>query len=134
MGRLHCPQRRAIESLKPFAEPLPHLDNITSFVLQDGTQLHILGASNGVGSCSDIHGMDVLVVGTDPPVDRPRFPNGSSVKSCSYIVLLDENDPDYKPGSHYHKTVELLRIVDSTATHCVCIRTGHKARYVAMMM
>lgn len=133
MGLVLQTQRRGIEELHKHAEPLPHLDITTPLVLPDGTPLHILGVSNGVGSCSDIHDMDVLVVGTRPRVDGPpRFPYGSSATTCSYMVLLDEHDPDHTPHGPWHNTLELLRVTLDGARF-LCEPTGHKSRYVVIV-
>ena len=67
-------QRRAIEHLRHRADgrPVDFLRHAHRFTLHDGTALHALGVSTGVGTCSDVHGMNVLVM-SERTSDEPEF-------------------------------------------------------------
>lgn len=106
-------QRRAIEALKGFFScPWPaeaFQDQDVSFLLGNDSRgecnqnwLTYLGMSEGVGSCSDIHGMDVVVLGYGPEnwseLEQGgenwrwhREPNWKRLSGCAYAVLLWPN-------------------------------------------
>ncbi|KKT81993.1 MAG: hypothetical protein A3B99_02050 [Candidatus Yanofskybacteria bacterium RIFCSPHIGHO2_02_FULL_44_12b] len=92
-------QRRAIEALKPLVgQPWPQeaFANKCSFYIGQGPtvrplpSLVLLGFSRGIGTCSDIKGIDVAVFGyrsfnredQEIEIDRNRLAN------CAYSVLL----------------------------------------------
>ena len=92
MGLILQCQRRAIDRLREYATPLPKIADGTNLFLNDGIEicrLHIAGVSGGFGTCSDIFGMDVLVLDfwTPPEGFKPRIPHGSSVAKCAYAVI-----------------------------------------------
>ena len=85
-------QRRAIEALKPLVgQPWPQeaFANKCSFYI-GLPSLVLLGFSRGIGTCSDIKGIDVAVFGyrsfnredQEIEIDRNRLAN------CAYSVLL----------------------------------------------
>jgi len=110
MGFVIQMQRRAVEALKEFVtSPWPSAE---TFQKQDvifymgknevhgwNETLSYLGLSEGFGTCSDIHGMDVAVFGRMPCntwqleqegkdwrwVEKPHW---ERLSACSYAVLL----------------------------------------------
>ena len=79
-------QRRAIESLRdhPEAIPTPPIADASKIHSSQGNKLYIAGVSNGIGTCSDVLDMDVLVL-TDKPVRQHIKPEQLA---CAYTVLL----------------------------------------------
>lgn len=79
-------QRRAIESLRehPEAVPVPPIRDINSLHRLEGSRLYVAGVSEGVGTCSDVTDMNVLVL-TDKPTVRKINP---AKLACAYTVLL----------------------------------------------
>src|SRR3989344_5937839 len=103
MGFVIQMQRRAIEALKPYAEaPWPSealtKEDISFFLGKDGQgalipPLVCLGFSEGIGTCSDIHGMYVAVLGHRPfDWDAAKNPNTRELARCAYAVLLWPGD------------------------------------------
>lgn len=81
-------QRRAIESHAGEPEAVRPPDAIDLEQLQSttGNQLHYAGVSNGIGTCSDILGLDVLVLTQETPTaERP-----TGELACAYTVLVRE--------------------------------------------
>ena len=88
MGIVMQAQRRAIEDLVPKKKGLPKSIADANLCLRDKKDIYILGVSPGQGTCSDIHGMDVLVLATESPENGPRIVHDSSIVTCKYAVLL----------------------------------------------
>lgn len=86
MGGIRCMQRRAIESLRNIRDnSLPPIGSNIIFLLEDQRSLFPLGISVGVGTCSDIHGVNVLVLSEHDPMDNRL---GANSVICEYAVLL----------------------------------------------
>ena len=90
-------QRRAIEALKPFVEKSWPSESFTeghvSFYIGEGpTQtpsLVFLGFSEGIGTCSDIHGMDVAVLGYRAlGNEKEKDLDIKRLAGCAYVVLF----------------------------------------------
>ncbi len=135
MSRILQQQRRAIESLKRKGEPIPPNLESAQLLLEDGTKLSVLGISTGVGTCADIHGVDVLVLGMAPPIDGPRIIR-STLENCQYVVLLRCLSPEERRNSPLARitpclyAVELLA-VSSVLENCIVFRkTDEIAHYV----
>ena len=88
MGIVMQAQRRAIEDLVPKKKILPENIADAKLYLNNRKRVYILGVSPGQGTCSDIHGMDVLVLATEAPANGPRIVHDSSIETCKYAVLL----------------------------------------------
>lgn len=132
MGFIVQMQRRAIEQLKEEGPPLVFSTGEVRFLLENGRELHFLGRSKGVGTCSDIHGMDVLVVsevhgnGRKPPV---------SSWSVAYAVLLrDPTAEEIRQNHNLDETcleaVELLQLVAQNGSNFTFRKTGRSSCYV----
>lgn len=122
-------QRRAIEEVRPKTTKLElpaALDDADIFLAEDSTQLFVLGISIGVGTCSNIHGMNVLVLGTSPP-DSGRRMNGQRIESCHYAVLYSqlENRQNLAQAS-----VERLSFIGCDANRATFNKTGNVSIYV----
>ncbi|MGB0757747.1 MAG: hypothetical protein ACPGO5_04810 [Patescibacteria group bacterium] len=127
-------QRRAIERLLPYADPLPVSCNTKRFCLCSGGRLYKLGASQGVGTCSDVLDVDVLVVGR-----RQVCGSGAYVRSRSFaaIVLI-------RPATRKERklaragvdqtimTVELLIVKRQTKSTVYFSRSGKRSYYVKL--
>lgn len=132
---LQC-QRRAIEGVITQKERPPHpLMNDSLFLpafLDDGRKLFILGISVGTGTCSDIHGVNVLVMGTGRSQNPIRLPRGATIASCAYAVLLrPSTEEEKKTADNEFMTmaVELLdQLVKDERMNYFC-RTGIVAHY-----
>lgn len=85
-------QRRAIEShaREPEAISPPDITNITQIEAPDGTKFYYAGVSRGIGTCSDIHDMDVLVLTSN--LIEPSRKVGNL--SCAYTVLVRTLTPE----------------------------------------
>ena len=85
-------QRRAIESHsnKPEAVRPPDALNLEQIQDTEGGQLYYAGVSNGIGTCSDILGLDVLVLTKEVrTIERP-----TGEIACAYTVLVRELTPE----------------------------------------
>ena len=76
-------------------------------------EVYYLGISNGVGSCSDIMGVNVAVFGNFGGI-KPKPYSRDPLSSCQYAVLVRKPTPEEtkqwnKPGVP-HLTVELLYV------------------------
>ena len=120
MGFCLTPQRRAIEVLRFKARVPPSGMEKQPLTLTDGRSIFLWGVSEGVGSCSDIKGMHVLVVGLTPPGMNPaewsRWHHPT--QQYAYIVLRRaptnaEQEVCYRsnPWKPAIACVELLRYV-----------------------
>ena len=170
MGFVIQMQRRAIEALKPFAEaPWPTealtKEKISFFLGKDGPSAIIpplvcLGFSEGIGTCSDIHGMYVAVMGhREWDWDDTKNPSAQQLARCAYAVLLwpgyaieakvlEHHDHDVRRIKLDHdlqaprSTVELLKFESFRTldferpsgtewfTHICLVRTGLIKSYV----
>ena len=100
MASIRQYQRRAIEGLRDAARrlgaalpepltPLPPDVADREFYL-DGTRLYPWGVSRGYGTCADVPGMDVLVLGREPAVRTTQDVQGAR---CAFAVLLEVEPP-----------------------------------------
>lgn len=131
-------QRRAIESLKPHASS--SLSDIlsSSFWLNGKQSLIILGISEGIGSCSDIHGMNVLVLSANFLNEPLRIPTAQQIRSCAYAVIIREAREDESVNHNFDPSaevncVELLKVLYSETSKTEVSLTGHRAYYVALV-
>lgn len=123
-------QRRAIERLKPHARPL-NFPPTEASLLMDGQPLYVLGVSDGTGTCSDIHGMDVLVLGLTPPSVPPRQ---ADLSKCSYAVLLRwATDEERRRNEYCNSAVDLLEVLVSQDGQVTLGRSGYSAVYSAIV-
>lgn len=133
MASIHQFQRRAIESLRP-GDDLPADFSAVDFALGDGRPLYYLGASEGIGTCADIHGMWVLVLGTVCP--KPNVPVGNRLSVCRYAVLLrdptaDERQKFYQGSVVCLECVERLSFVEHSGGIARFALTEKSACYVS---
>lgn len=134
-------QRSAIESFKNDAAGLPALDPDTELFLRDGRSLEVLGVSEGYGTCSGIHGMDVLVVRVAPPrADGTRMLKRAPL-NCAYSVLLrgptvdevkEERGRHLWGDGHAFACVELLRSIGKENRRVTLSCTGKIRLYVVL--
>ena len=148
-------QRRAIESFVEEPEALPPPSNLIEPKIRtfDSTALFLHGVSIGIGSCSDIHGMDVLVVGEFEPNREEKIAIAARLATsrCAYTVeflprtrtTLEEcQATSFSPGTYTDPRdgfiglsgVELLEFLDPESNGEVVIfeRTGKRKLYVAI--
>jgi len=93
-------QRRAIE--KVFARTHITITKETEFRL-NGHGLTFLGTSTGVGTCSDIHGINIAVLGQGSGI-RPAHPLTSPIDCLGLVLLrnlLPEEYEDQKKSGWY---------------------------------
>ena len=96
MASIRQYQRRAIEELFPFRDgkSFKIFPNKDRFFLIDGTPLYFVGLSEGIGTCSDIHGMGVAVFSFNPPPPLLYFNLQNLFHfytgNCEYGVLLSD--------------------------------------------
>lgn len=92
MGQIRQNQRRAIESFagEPEAVRPPCITSSTQLGGPNGNNFYYAGISRGVGTCSDIHGMDVLVLSNNPPASSREI----GELSCAYTVLVRTLTPE----------------------------------------
>ena len=136
MGIVLQAQRRAIEALREDAKPLPQNIESTEIFSGDGERLYIAGVSHGIGTCSDLFDMDVLVLCGLPPRDgKPRIPNGASIGASQYAVLLrSPTERELKKSREYLAatcllTVELLEPIEASKEKIVFRLTGRSRCY-----
>lgn len=81
-------QRAAIETFveEPEAVAPPSIRDLSSIFDSNGNQLYYGGISDGVGTCADIKGMDVLGLTDSPTTDR-RYDKAAKF-ACSYTILV----------------------------------------------
>lgn len=153
MGRVLQTQRRAIESLRSAAMELnshKELDSVDMnkvvlcslnevYVLEPGrTMIYPWGTSVGVGTCSDIRGMNVLVMGLNELKEMfPVFEPHEYVVLCRSVT--DEERREYKEVNRYGgdpslACVELIWFVRRFPFHTITFaRTGKKQVYVSLV-
>jgi len=131
-------QRRAIESLRLEAEAVvpPPIGNDTLLADDSGNQLYVAGVSEGIGTCSDVLGMDVLVLSELPtgiPCDLGRH-------ACAYTVLVrrltaEEASADSLARQDIaRKCIELLWPQPDKVDGAISFgRTGKKTNYTAVV-
>ncbi len=132
MGFIVQMQRYAIETL---AGETPHLNLPIvglRLYLDDGGLLHILGVSRGVGTCSLIHGINVLVVSE---VSGNGYQLDCVPLSVAYVVLLRQPTGEEIQRHAYLdreclQTIELLELVEGTGDKIILRKTGRAASYV----
>src|SRR3989344_4407879 len=133
MGNILNPQRRAIEALRHKAQPPPPSMKDTPLFLTDGTRLYLWGVSDGVGSCADVKGMDVLGVGTTPFTgNSARTVLNRASEEYAYVVLCRAvTDAERKGwGQFAVRCVELLRYVGTKEGAIEFELTGDAEVYV----
>lgn len=138
MGNVHTPQRRALESLKP-EEVRPLVISIKDRYYFNGNEIFLLGISEGIGTCSDLHGINIAVFG-QKELSSPRFPRGKTEVNCSWVALLRKpTDEELKQEGHDSRTpcliVEEIEIlgehpIKKDKTIYNFIATGKKKIYV----
>lgn len=139
-------QRRAIESLQShMVEPRHPIESVYSlrpvisanFLMLDNQQpLKVLGISDGTGTCSDIHGMNILVLSADQRSRPQHEVSLVEIQSCAYAVLLRPATQKEAKKEGFNLVysffcVELLRITDIATDYTNMELTGRRAYYVA---
>ena len=130
MAGLRNFQRRALESLVNMGASVitTRLEGAKFYL--DETPIYFLGVSTGIGTCSDMHGLDIAVFANFPPIGKPR----GNMKSCLYAALLRSSTEEEKqqqacPDLAY-MTVEGLEVVKQEWNYVVFKQGGTKAIYV----
>ncbi len=132
-------QRRAIESFagEPEVTGPPDIIDLERIRNIDGNSLYYAGVSEGLGTCSDILGMNVLVLKSKP--------TGASREvgelACAYAVLLREPTPTESASDHLARVgisrlcVELLNPILDHQNEGVAIfePTGKNILYTAVV-
>ncbi len=107
MGNVHTPQRRALESLKP-EEVRSLVISIEDKYYFNGNEIFFLGISEGIGTCSDLHGINIAVFGQEES-PSPRFPRGKIKVNCSWAAILRKPaDEELKQEGHNSDTLCLM--------------------------
>ena len=155
MGSIRQFQRRAIERLwlhitKP-RHPIESIYSLRSvlsdnliisesdnLITKDARPLAILGISDGVGTCSDIHGMNVLVLSDHLLSQSNHKVTLPQIKDCTYAVLFHQASKEEAEREGFHRDagiacVELLRVMDISFQYTNLQATGHRAYYVAVV-
>jgi len=129
MGGIRQMQRRAIETLRNVIRdeaPVP-IERGILFLSENQQPLFPLGISPGVGTCSDIHGMNVLVLSEYEPINEWSIDNQSV---CEYAVLLRKpTEAEWRENGCPTLCVERLRILDITSSGVVLSKTGINQLY-----
>lgn len=121
-------QRLAIERLRSEAQEL-NLGQLPELFLGND-RLFPLGVSNGVGTCSQVHGMNVLVVGLTPP--HPGVEPVCDATGCAYAVLLRWATEEEKRESEYcNSALDLLRVKKNEQGRVVLEKAGATSLYCA---
>lgn len=81
-------QRRALEALKPEKDWPIMIPNgkIDEYYLY-GEKIHLLGISEGIGTCSDLKDINIAVFGKTKP-ELIQFPRNCQHVICSWSALL----------------------------------------------
>ena len=137
-------QRRAIERLRPRRPTWPRhcLEkagrNLTSLSLklESGLELFLYGISQGVGTCSDIHGMNVAVLGVNPPSVKLNPETRDELLRSEYFVLLTDpnriacsSPPKQKLEVLFAEEVKF----DQTRIKITFRKTGRSTTYVNLI-
>lgn len=132
MGFVRQTQRRAIEQLRPHADNLPHWPALVGerFFLTDGRQLYYWGTSEGYGTCSDIHGMNVVVLADEGPGITINKNEAEKMASASYAVLLESA---LEVENHYEQTVWLLEYIGTADGDMHLNLTEYFAVYIPVL-
>ncbi|OVE79369.1 hypothetical protein BVY00_00530 [bacterium G20] len=127
-------QRRAIEAFvgEPEAIPPPSEAQRQKYVLTtDGICLFPLGVSVGEGSCSDIYGMNVLVVSEFEPGENAVRDWAGRLANLSCVYTVEYRTPTAQEieSSGFHPStalacVELLRPLDTVIEGVIFERTN----------
>ncbi len=135
MAHLRQEQRQALESAFRGIPPLDRGVEFRSFFELEGRRLAFWGVSEGYGTCSQIHNVNVAVLG-DPDLGSAPIPHGLNIH---YIFWLREADPDEL--SSYERQmgikvmiVELLQVKEVNAQKVILSRSALKGRYVVRQM
>ncbi len=105
MANIKQYQRRAIESLlqslllsEQFKIRWPKdIDQDKCRFFYHNQEVYFLGISTGVGTCSDIHDLNVAVFGNFGEKPEPRCPARQGLSDCDFAVLVRKptlNDPE----------------------------------------
>jgi len=144
MGLILHPQRRGIESLAPYPEAIPpgfaNIDDITNtqFFDSEGASIYPAGVSTGVGTCSDILGLHVLVFTAQRP-ESFYFTEGQRSIDLAYSVIVRspseaEREIDALAQSGIaRRAVELLTPAGFDERGAIFKRTGHVALYTNLV-
>jgi len=137
-------QRRAIEELRPVKGNLlvkgflgNNLGRVSrrkipiKFALEESFPLYFLGVSEGFGTCSDIHGINVIVLSLIPPGNLLTESEWRKVIGAEYTVLLSEVEGSVK------RILELLALenIDLSANPVAVTfrRTRKTSSYVQLV-
>ena len=82
---IHTYQRRALESLKP-EEPIPLIVSLEDEYWLQGERIFLIGASPGIGTCSELHGIYIAVFEKNQPT-RVQLPKGKKRVRCDWSSL-----------------------------------------------
>lgn len=88
MSNVHAPIRRALEALKPKQKDIFDFSQQDEFVLS-GKRIYFLGISEGIGTCSDLKGINIAVFGRRKP-EACRMPCKDAKVECRWSALLRE--------------------------------------------
>ena len=116
MGAIIQRQRRAIEHFyhQGIRNQIRIENPLDNFKLNDGSILYLGGVSQGIGTCSDIKGMNIPVF-WQGEIRIPTEKELEVLKNCHYVVLLRKTLPtDHfmcsKDPRILKKSIELLNL------------------------
>src|SRR3989344_2385352 len=129
MGFIVQMQRRVIEAI--YADHELTIEEGAKYFIGDD-EVFLLGISRGIGTCSDLHGIDIAVFGKsrlDPEHESRQRKYDASITSCRGAVLLRDPDSVDKNMPHLMLLEALLTIKQGGATtHFE--KTGKASTYV----
>lgn len=131
MTNIHNFQRRALEALTIGRLPTKITVGGNRIYYLEDRELYLLGISEGVGTCSDLHGLNIAVFSHKGGKD------GISPKPCDYAGLVrklttEETNEDYYARRNISRlVVDGLEVVEDTAEFTRFANTGRKERYTS---
>ena len=110
MSSIRQYQRRALESLKP--------EKTDDFIVCPDDQyflnfqkIYLLGISKGIGTCSDLHGVNIAVFGSQTTLPELRWhPKPGEKIECSWSALLREPSSEEKQRSSLSNSIFSLAV------------------------
>jgi hypothetical protein len=130
-------QRRALEFLiKKGAdkekENLPVSLANTKFYIGE-TPIYLLGVSDGIGSCADMHGVDIAVFSFSPPTQQNSLP----VDTCAHAALIRNLTEEERLMQPYpevsYRVAEGLKIEKKERNYVIFALTGTKKIYTSTL-
>lgn len=133
MSSIRQYQRRALEALKPESQN-PLSVSIAHTYYLNGEEIYLLGISKGVGTCADLHRINIAVFGKTKPHKSP-FAGKNELEQCEWAALLrSPNKKEQQTWFQQYKntccmTVQRLKVVTQGASSIHFTLTQDKKVY-----